>query len=229
MHGASSGATKLLAAVGAAGAVGFLLQLDPPPPGFRMVTKALPMLCLLLWMWPPRARYARWIFAGLALSLLGDLLLEVGPGFFLPGLGAFLLAHLGYTAACLHVSRAARPARALPFLVLAVVASVLLHPWLGAMTVPVTLYVAVICAMAWRAAALLGDAHASRARQWTAFAGALLFAASDGVLAIKLFVRPLPGGSFVIMVLYWAAQLSIALSAREPRRQPAPPPATTTA
>jgi len=229
MHGASSGATKLLAAVGAAGAVGFLLQRDPSPPGFRMVTKALPMLCLLLWMWPPRTRYARWIFAGLGLSLLGDLLLEVGPGFFLPGLGAFLLAHLGYTAAYLHVSRAPRPARALPFLVLAVAASGLLHPWLGAMAVPVTLYVAVICAMAWRAAALLGDAHASRDRQWAAFAGALLFAASDGVLAIKLFVRPLPGGGFVVMVLYWAAQLSIALSTREPRRHPAPPPATTTA
>ncbi|MBJ6761839.1 lysoplasmalogenase [Myxococcaceae bacterium JPH2] len=229
MHGASSGVTKLLAAVGAAGAVGFLLQWDPPPPGFRMVTKALPMLCLFLWMWPPRTRYARWIFAGLGLSLLGDLLLEIDPGFFLPGLGAFLLAHLGYTFAYLHVSRTPHPARGLPFLVLAVGASVLLRPWLGEMTVPVTLYVAIISTMAWRAAALLGDAHTSRAQQWTAFAGALLFAASDSLLAIKLFVRPLPGSSFVIMVLYWAAQLCIAFSARESQQQRAHPPTPTLA
>ncbi|WP_328707191.1 lysoplasmalogenase family protein [Citreicoccus inhibens] len=59
-------------------------------------------------MWPPRTRYARWIGAGLSLALLGDLLLEAGPEFFLPGLGAFLLAHLGYTAGYLHVSRTPR-------------------------------------------------------------------------------------------------------------------------
>ncbi|MCP3102315.1 lysoplasmalogenase [Myxococcus sp. K15C18031901] len=220
MHGASNGAVKALAAVGAVGALGFLLTLGEPQRGLRLVTKALPMLCLLAWMWPTRTRYARWILAGLGLSLLGDVLLELGPGFFLPGLGAFLLAHLGYTVAYLQATRAPSPGRALPFLVLAVGASVLLHPWLGEMTVPVTLYVAVICTMAWRAAALMNSAEVPRQRQWTAFAGALLFAASDGLLAIKLFVRPLPGGSYAVMLLYWAAQLSIAWSAREPREAP---------
>ncbi|MFY2558107.1 lysoplasmalogenase [Corallococcus terminator] len=210
----TGGGTRILAGVGVAGAVGFLLVLDTGRPEFRLVTKALPMLCLLWWQWPPRERYARWVFAGLGLSLLGDVLLDAGPGMFLPGLGAFLLAHVSYTAAYLTVTRGLQWVRALPFLLLALSASVLLWPSLGAMALPVTAYVVVICTMAWRAAALQGASGLSRLEQRAAFAGALLFAASDGLLAIKLFVRPLPGASYAIMLLYWAAQLSIALSAR---------------
>jgi alkenylglycerophosphocholine/alkenylglycerophosphoethanolamine hydrolase len=42
-----------------------------------------------------------------------------------------------------------------------------------------------------------------------------MFAARDGLLAVKHFVRPLPGASYAIMLLYWAAQACIAVSARE--------------
>ncbi|WP_239014370.1 lysoplasmalogenase family protein [Archangium violaceum] len=42
----------------------------------RLASKAVPLLCLASWLWPPRERYTRWIAAGLALSLLGGLLLE---------------------------------------------------------------------------------------------------------------------------------------------------------
>lgn len=213
--------TRILAGVGVAGAVGFLLVLDTGRPELRLLTKALPMLCLLLWQWPPRERYARWVFAGLGLSLLGDVLLDSGPGMFLPGLGAFLLAHVSYTAAYLTVMRGLQWVRALPFVLLAVSASVLLWPSLGAMALPVTAYVVVICTMSWRATALLGASGLSHFEQRAAFAGALLFAASDGLLAIKLFVRPLPGASYAIMLLYWAAQLSIALSARGERTESA--------
>ncbi|MCY1046189.1 lysoplasmalogenase [Corallococcus sp. bb12-1] len=211
-----TGGTRILAGVGLAGAVGFLLVLDLERRDIRVVTKALPMLCLLLWLWEPRGRYSRWIFAGLALSLLGDVLLDVGPELFLPGLGAFLLAHVSYAAAYLTVTRRLHLARALPFGVLAVGASVALGPGLGGMALPVMAYVAVICTMGWRAWALMGAPGLARREQWLAFAGALLFAASDGLLSIKLFVRPLPGAGYAIMLLYWAAQLCIALSARGP-------------
>ncbi|MCY1034798.1 lysoplasmalogenase [Corallococcus sp. BB11-1] len=211
-----TGGARILAGVGLAGAVGFLLVLDLERRDIRVVTKALPMLCLLLWLWQPRGRYSRWIFAGLALSLLGDVLLDVGPELFLPGLGAFLLAHVSYVAAYLSVTRRPHLARALPFLVLAVGASVALGPGLGDMALPVMAYVAVICTMGWRAWALLGAPGLSRREQWLAFTGALLFAASDGLLSIKLFVRPLPGAGYAIMLLYWAAQLCIALSTRGP-------------
>ncbi|QAT88396.1 putative membrane protein [Corallococcus coralloides] len=208
-----TGGTKLLAAAGLAGAVGFLFVMDVGPREARLVTKALPMVCLLLWLWPARGRHARLIFAGLALSLLGDVLLEVGRDLFLPGLGAFLLAHVGYTAAFLSVTRRLALLRALPFLLLAVGAGVALWPGLGGMAAPVTAYVAVICTMGWRAAAMMGALELPRREQWLAFGGALLFSASDGLLSIRLFVTPLPGLGYAVMLLYWAAQLCIAASA----------------
>ncbi|XXF80789.1 lysoplasmalogenase [Myxococcaceae bacterium GXIMD 01537] len=207
--------TRILVGVGAAGAVGYLLALDLVRPEVRLVTKALPMICLLLWCWPPRERYSRWIFAGLGLSLLGDVLLDVSPDLFLPGLGAFLLAHVSYAVAFLSVTRRLSVVRALPFVLLGVGASVFLWPNLGPMALPVTLYVAVICAMGWRSAAMTGCSGLARREQWFALAGAMTFTASDGLLAIKLFVRPLPGAGYAIMLLYWAAQLCIAVSARE--------------
>ncbi|MHA7634196.1 lysoplasmalogenase [Corallococcus sp. M7] len=209
-----TGGTKLLAAAGLAGAVGFLFVMDVGPREARLVTKALPMVCLLLWLWPARGRHARLIFAGLALSLLGDVLLEVGPDLFLPGLGAFLLAHVGYAAAFLCVTRRLALVRALPFLLLAAGATVALWPGLGGMAPPVTAYVAVICTMGWRAAAMMGDVALSRREQWLAFLGALLFTASDGLLSIRLFVAPLPGLGYAVMLLYWAAQFCIAASTR---------------
>ncbi|ADO69247.1 YhhN-like family protein [Stigmatella aurantiaca DW4/3-1] len=90
---------------------------------------------------------------------------------------------------------------------------------------PVTAYIAVICTMTWRAAAMVGSAGLTRREQWTALAGALMFTASDGLLALKLFVRPLPGAGYAIMLLYWSAQLCIAVSARE-RPAPSPAPAS---
>lgn len=208
--------------MGAAGAVAFFLGLGLESHALRLATKPVPMLCLLLWLWPPRARYARWVFAGLVLSLVGDVLMEVGPDLFLPGLGAFLLAHVSYTAACLTVTRNPRLARALPFVLFGVGASVFLWPGLGSMAVPVTAYVVVICTMAWRAAAMMGAEGLARREQWAAFVGALLFAASDGLLSIQLFVLPLPGASYVIMLLYWAAQVCLARSARGGLWQAAP-------
>ncbi|HYH98562.1 lysoplasmalogenase [Hyalangium sp.] len=220
----SASGTRILAGVGAAGAGAFLLALGLESYELRLATKALPMLCLLLWLWPPHERYAQWIFAGLGLSLIGDMLLEVGPELFLPGLGAFLLAHVAYAAAYLTVTRSPRLVRAIPFVLLGVGASVFLWPGLGSMALPVTAYVVVICTMTWRSVAMWGAEGLARREQGAALAGALMFAASDGLLSIKLFVHPLPGASYAIMLLYWAAQLCIALSARRrgPTESPAP-------
>jgi alkenylglycerophosphocholine hydrolase len=224
MSGESANKTRILAAVGAVGVVAFLLAVGLESYEFRLGTKAVPILCLLLWLWPPRESYSRWIFAGLILSLMGDMLLEVGPDQFLPGLFAFLLAHVAYAAAYLTATRSLRIARGLPFVILGVGAGVLLWPGLGGLTLPVTAYVVVICTMTWRSAAMLGASGLERREQWAALAGALLFAASDLLLSIKLFVRPVPGASYAIMLLYWAGQLCIALSARRPRTLPSPAP-----
>jgi alkenylglycerophosphocholine hydrolase len=212
-----AGRTGVLAGVGILSGALFLLELETGSLALRLSTKALPIVCLLAWLWPPQERYARRIFVGLILSLAGDMLLQVDPSLFLPGLGAFLLAHVAYIAAYLSVTRSPHLGRALPFALFGVGTGVLLWPGLGGMALPVTAYVAVICTMMWRSAAMVGDAGLARRGQWAALAGALLFAASDGLLAFKLFVSPMAGASYAIMLLYWAGQLCIALSARRLR------------
>ncbi len=215
---------RILIGIGAVGAAVFLLGVGLESFALRLGAKAIPILCLLLWLWPPHERHTRWISAGLVLSLVGDLLLELGPRWFLPGLGAFLLAHLAYVVAYLALARAPRLPRAAPFALLALGAGVFLWPGLGEMALPVVAYIVVICTMMWRASALMGVPSLARREQWAALVGAILFAMSDSLLAFKLFVSPVPGSSYVIILLYWAGQLGIASSARAPRPIAAPAP-----
>ncbi|MBN1204583.1 MAG: lysoplasmalogenase [Myxococcaceae bacterium] len=220
--------TWILASAGVLGGVAFFVGLELALPALRLGAKAVPILCLLAWLWPARERYAWLISAGLVLSLVGDLLLEASRDLFLPGLGAFLLAHVVYVAAYVTVSRSPSLMRGVPFALVGVGAGVLLWPQLGGMALPVTAYIAVICAMMWRSAAMVGGGGLERREQWAALAGALLFAASDGLLSVKLFVRPVPGSSYAIMLLYWAGQLGITFSAGGSRARgsstPAPVP-----
>ncbi len=219
-----AGRTWILAGAGVLGGVTFFL--GPELQALRLGAKAVPILCLLLWLWPARDRYARLISAGLVLSLAGDLLLEASPNLFLPGLGAFLLAHIAYVAAYVTVTRSPSLMRGVPFALLATGAGMFLWPRLGGLALPVTAYVAVICAMMWRSAAMVGGGGLERREQWAALAGALMFAMSDSLLAFKLFVQPVPGSSYAIMLLYWAGQLGITFSARAPdaRESSAPAP-----
>lgn len=163
----------------------------------------------------------RWILAGLALSLVGDIALLWPKQGFLPGLIAFLLAHLAYIAA-FH-RRARFGARWQPFAVYALVAvAVLIVLWPGipaALVVPVLLYVACLGSMAaqsavvWRVAR--GTAGEALARSGAI--GGALFMLSDALLAFNKFAAPLPMASLLVLGSYWAAQWFIAGSLRESR------------
>jgi alkenylglycerophosphocholine/alkenylglycerophosphoethanolamine hydrolase len=179
----------------------------------RLASKAVPLLCLSVWLWPPSNRYIRWIVAGLALSIVGDLVLEAREDLFLPALGAFLLAHVAYIAAYLTATRTPRWGLGAPFLLLGTTTWLFLRPGLGALSVPVGVYIAVICTMMWRSAALLGAEGLARREQWAALLGALCFGLSDSLLAFRMFVHPVEGMSYAVILLYWAGQLGIALSA----------------
>ena len=81
----------------------------------RLCAKPVPALVLaLLVAAGGRGRYRRAIALGLLLSAVGDVLLEF-PDRFVPGLVAFLLAHLAYTTAFLTGEHRLRLARAVPF------------------------------------------------------------------------------------------------------------------
>jgi hypothetical protein len=81
-------------------------------------------------------------------------------------------------------------------------------------------YTAAICTMLWRAAARVGAPGDDARAAWLGLAGALLFAASDSLIALERFHGPLGGGGQAILPLYWLGQLGIALSAAPRARAP---------
>ncbi len=207
---------RVLAVVGLAAALFYLLGLWFEAQTLRLIVKPLPVLALAAWLLAgssSRAPYARRIVLGLGLSALGDVLLELPSGF-LPGLGAFLLAHLAYVAAFVSETRALRPLRALPFAAYGVTFFACLHRGLGALAVPVALYAAAISTMQWRAAACVGATARGRSAEWLGLGGALLFALSDSLIGLDRFHAPLAGARYAIILLYWAGQAGLALSAR---------------
>ncbi|MXU65561.1 lysoplasmalogenase [Oceanomicrobium pacificus] len=126
-----------------------------------------------------------WSVAALFLCALGDYCLSrSGERWFLAGLAAFLSGHLVYLGGFLWAGAPVAPPVWAIAAVLAVAALILLRLWpgLGTMRGPVSLYVAVIAGMA---LAALGQREAAPAL----VAGALVFMASDTILAFDMF-RP---------------------------------------
>ncbi|MBM3906829.1 MAG: lysoplasmalogenase [Gemmatimonadetes bacterium] len=182
------------------------------------VTKPLATLALaiLVMRGAPASRYRAWIAAGLIASLAGDVLLMLPMNLFLPGLVAFLVAHLCYIAAFAADGGGWRVPKLAAVLVYGVAAVVLAFLWpsLGAMRVPVTGYVTIIATMAWQAI-IRWQGRRSTATALAA-AGSVCFLVSDSALAFNRFVEPYAGAALVIMVTYYAAQWGITLSVSDP-------------
>lgn len=208
-----------LVLVAAAVAIGAALEFLPRP--LLFVAKPLATILIGVYAWPrgsevPAMR--RLVLAGLGLSLLGDIALLWPKEGFLPGLVAFLLAHLCYIAAfCRPLRFAARPG---PFVGYGVVAlGILAWLWSGVasgLRAPVVAYVACLASMAAQSAGWWLGARGTPAAPLARHAaiGGALFLASDALLAINKFALPLPFASLWILATYWAAQWAIASSLR---------------
>lgn len=190
----------------------------------RAIAKPIASLAFIAVGWlairnsPGTDSYQRHILIGLVLGAVGDVaLLGKSSRAFLVGLGAFLLGHLAYAIACLHL---VGPGSTLGLAgVLAVLPAVVglgalvwLWPRLGSMRVPVIAYVATIIAMVIAAIAVgRSDALPARNRELLV-AGAALFFASDLAVARDKFV----GHAFINrawgLPCYYAGQLLIAWS-----------------
>jgi uncharacterized membrane protein YhhN len=149
------------------------------------------------------------LMAALALSLAGDVFLMF-PGYFIPGLVAFLLAHLAYIALLRQGQRWFPSRRALAG-TLGVGTAMYAFLWQGglppALRAPVAAYVVVIALMAAQA---IGRATVLRERAAIGVAvGAGFFMLSDSLLAINKFVTPLPMAQVWVLGTYYAAQLLI--------------------
>jgi uncharacterized membrane protein YhhN len=199
--------------------VGYFLTIPWHPFPGSIVLKGLSVSALAAIAWnsalEPKAR--RCLTAALALSSLGDILLDFKSSFFVFGLGSFLLAHVLYIRLFLTSARgAARPPRAVEprstprralaagVIVFTVAFSAWLLPTLGALTVPVVAYIAVLAAMV-----LSAIAWRTQHTQWILY-GAILFLISDSVLGAAKFRGPVPLRGWIVWGTYYAAQFLIA-------------------
>lgn len=180
---------------------------------WALVAKPIPVLLLLARVCVARSSPLKWPLAlGLALSAVADVLIQ-RPGGFLAGLAVFLLAHLAYTAGFWRARPALLAARALPFLLFGSLMGYWITPGAAGLAVPVAVYILAISLMMWRAAALAGAPRLHPLVGRLALGGAILFAASDSLIAIHRFVAPQVWANLPIMLLYWLAQAGIAASA----------------
>ena len=151
-----------------------------------------------------------WFVAAGVFSLAGDVFLMLPRDRFVPGLVAFLCAHVCYVAGLLQLP--ARPAGAAigGVLVAGAVATVGVRVLravrqgpTAALSVPVVVYLLVISAMV-IAACATGPLLAA--------AGALIFYASDSILAWRRFVEPVRWAPVAVMVTYHLGQAALVVS-----------------
>lgn len=178
---------------------------------FKPLTTAILLLLAALPTAAHGPRYQIAIVVGLAFSLVGDVMLMLPRDRFVPGLAAFLLAHLAYLFAFASgIPIGTAPALLLPLLATGLLLLRLLWPGLGSFRGPVLAYTVAILLMVWQAwerSRALPSPGASLAA-----AGATLFMVSDAILALNRFRRPFSGAQIAIMTSYVAAQAMIALS-----------------
>jgi alkenylglycerophosphocholine hydrolase len=216
---------RVLLAVGLIAAVTYIIALWAKLPTVQLITKGIPVLCLIVWVFKlPRDRFANLIMAGLIFSLAGDLILQVSNDLFVIGLLSFLVAHLLYIAAFLGVTRRGSWIRLLPFTAWGIIAFLILQPYLGSMLLPVAGYIIVIEIMMWRAVATVGAQGKARDFELAAALGAMAFGLSDTLLALNRFIwhdtltmfsitEAAPFIPTLTITLYWLAQWGLALAA----------------
>ena len=195
--------------------------------GWRRVgyfTKPAAMAALLAWF-GSTGHFEGVLLAfgiGFLFSLLGDILLMAGYHYFLPGLSAFLLAHLAYILAFNQPQPQLSPA----FFLLG--AAVLLV-WLAIlarldsamraskahnrMRIPVAVYSGVIALMLFSALLTLFRPDWQLPAAALAAGGGFLFFISDTMLAYDRFVRPFPRARFWVRVTYHTGQFGLAAGA----------------
>ena len=149
------------------------------------------------------------LMAALGGSLVGDVFLMF-PGFFIPGLVSFLLAHLFYVA-LFKSGQTWFPHRGALAATLGIGVAMYAFLWAGglppALRAPVAAYVLVIALMAAQAigrATVLRDAPSVMVA-----VGAGFFMLSDSLLATNRFVTPLPMAQVWVLATYYTAQALI--------------------
>jgi len=191
-------------------------------PWAQVLTKAglMPLLIIGVWRNTPASQLKFWIISGLVCSWFGDVFLAFDhqyPLLFIFGLGSFLIAHFIYIKAfCTDFNsfRLWGGASLLQFIVVTLLLGfagsyyVFLFPSLGALTIPVFIYVLTITTMA--ITAIFRKGRTTLLSFWLVTVGALCFVLSDSLLAYNKFISSLPHSVLLVMSTYGIAQWCIA-------------------
>jgi uncharacterized membrane protein YhhN len=155
--------------------------------------------------------YRNLITVGILFSLAGDIFLMLPNNWFVWGLVSFLIAHLFFIAG--YVERASVHMHwylLTPFALYGVALLYLLWSHVGDLRLPVLIYALVLLAMGWQATELWWEMRDLAAL--LAMLGAILFVASDSILALDKFRAPIPHRDVLIMSTYYGALLLITWS-----------------
>ncbi len=158
--------------------------------------------------------YGRFILGGLALCMLGDILLiPRAARFFLAGMGAFALGHLAYAfafaAIWAGIDGLAVTADLAVFVTIGLIL-MRLWPHLGAFRAPVAAYCLIIAVMTAMSFSTVSPGGATP--YWLAAGGAVGFALSDISVARDQFVKRGFRNRLWGLPLYYGAQLMLAAS-----------------
>ncbi|XDD44631.1 lysoplasmalogenase [Leptospira sp. WS60.C2] len=174
-------------------------------------SKVIPIFILIFGLFrffPTLEKRGKLVAIGLVFSAFGDTFLAIPKeGYFVPGLGSFLIAQLIYAYAFTLDSKI-KPILAIPFLIFGSSFFIVLAPKLGELTIPVGFYISAICLMGWRAAAR----NSITKPFYLGLLGALVFILSDSIIAYSMFLNremDRTVASLGIMVTYYLAQLLI--------------------
>ena len=159
------------------------------------------------------------LLVALILSWIGDIILlfaDKGELYFIGGLIAFLLSHIFYILLFnkqlkmyLKKSRTIYWIGITSIIIYLLVMMVVLMPYLGDLLLPVFVYAMTISIML--LFALKGFLNWQKPANIYIFIGAIIFVASDSVLAFDKFYAAIPYSSFFIMSTYLAAQYLIVI------------------
>lgn len=204
---------KGLLVIYVAGSLAFLILIAMNMGGIgRTILKAIPVTTLLVLVLRDLRGFAGTCLAGaLFFSVCGDILLDLPyTNIFVFGLVAFLIGHLFYTLLFFRYAKRPDGFGKLVIAGLGLFAGLMIWIFRGippALFGPVVLYIAVIVTMS------IG-AFLVPAENRLLFSGALLFIASDVILAVHKFLFVIPYGRVINIALYFTAQYVIIISAR---------------
>jgi uncharacterized membrane protein YhhN len=159
--------------------------------------------------------FYRLLLIAMIFCLGGDVFLALrGEKMFLYGLVSFLLGHLFYAGAFFHTAGLNR----WTFIGLAISLSagggvfLWLRSHLGAMKIPVILYILVISGMVAGAGSLMAVDELKLSGRWLAFIGALNFYLSDVFVARQRFLKTGFVNRLIGLPLYYSGQFLLAFS-----------------